>query len=256
MLILRHVAGYNGQNFKNAWTTALSQCTAANEALANAPQVTAHVKKARVFYKVGEYPQDAEGNVSNARGQLAGFNNIVFKAKLELLRACAEKALDPKAAILEIFTNLKTHIRDFAPRVDVDLSGIADGNGRVSIRPPAFDSKVLPRKIAKAFDAIFSEDSYDTGLVPTISEVIEQLSGLLEQLKAAQEAVQGLPTDPSEIQAAAQAANLSAYWQMQAVRRIASNSAEVARTPAIINQLIDTIKTAVDEVVTAVNEIP
>jgi len=249
-------AGNNGANFKGAWTTALAQCTAANEALTAAPQVTAHVKKARVFYKVGESTQEDEANISNARGQLAGFNNIIFKAKLELMRACSEKALDPKTAILEVFSNIKKHITDFAPRVDVDLAGLADGNGRFSIRPPAFDSKVLPHKIGKAFDAIFSEDSWDTGLLPTISEVVEQLSGLMEQLKAAQEAVQGLPTDPSEIQAACAAANLSAYWTMKAVQRVASNSAEIARAPAIMNQLVDTIRTTAGEVTEAVNEIP
>lgn len=246
--------GSNGANFQGAWNAVLQQRDALNTSLTTAPQVAVEVKKGgRLFAKVGETTRDDEANVSTARGNLAGFNNLLFKAKLELTRASAEQALNPKTALVEIFSNLKKHITSFVPRVDVDLSALADGNGRFDVRLPDFDPKILPHKIRVAYLAIFSESVWDTGLIPTIKDCISQIASLNDQFKAAQEAVEGLPKDIAE---AAQAANVSMSWLPRAAARVASNSKEVANAPAILNQLLDTIRWSIEEVQGAINELP
>lgn len=246
--------GSNGPNFQAAWNAVVQQRDAVNAALPAAPQVSVEVKKGgRLFAKVGEVTREDETNVSTARGSIAGFNNVLFKAKLELTRASAEQALNPKTAIIEIFANLKKHISSFVPRVDVDLSGLADGNARFDVSLPDFDPKILPHKIRVAYLALFSESSSDTGLIPTLKDCISQLTSLNDQFKAAQEAIEGLPKD---IAGAAQAANVPMTWIPRATARIASNSKQVASAPAILNQLLDTIRWVIDEVQGAISELP
>jgi uncharacterized protein YukE len=240
--------GSNGPNFKAAWDAMLQTRDSLNRALAEASQVSVSVKKARLNYTVGESKEEDEARVSAAKGQIAGFNNRIFKAKLELMRASAEQALNPKIAMREIFTNLKKHVSSFAPRIDLDLAGIAEGNARFDVRMGNFDPNILPHKIKKAYLALFNERGDDMGLVPTIKDCIGALSGLMDQLKAAQEAVQSLPTDPSAIMDAAKAANLSAMFVPKVPGRVAGNTKQVANAPAILNTLIETIRATCTEI--------
>jgi len=249
-------SGPNGPNFQAAWNQANAARDSLNSALTAAPPVAVHVKKTRVFHKIGQQTEDQEDVVERAKGQVQGFNNAVFKVRLELMRACAEQALNPKNAVLEILQNIKKHIGSLVPRVHADFSQIQDGRVDFDFRMPDFNVNLLPHKIKVAYLAIMSENEDNMGLIPTIKGTISQLSGLIDQFNAIPDAIKSLPTDAGEIQNMCTEASLPVLFIPKVPGRIAHNTQQFGNAPAVLKGLLDTIQMVVKQLQDAIAELP
>merc|ERR1712196_739764 len=128
--------------------------------------------------------------------------------------------------------NIKTAAADANPTVTVDMGALSEGNIELEI-DWGFDPNVLPKNVNKAFNAI-------TGLVDNIKAVVTGAAELPAQFESVKEAIEGLPKDPSAIKDAAGDSNLTPMQIMAVPKKVASNSAEFAKAPPIIPQLLDT----------------
>eukprot|EP00608_Synchroma_pusillum_P011939 CAMPEP_0198421274 /NCGR_PEP_ID=MMETSP1452-20131203/1476_1 /TAXON_ID=1181717 /ORGANISM="Synchroma pusillum, Strain CCMP3072" /LENGTH=355 /DNA_ID=CAMNT_0044141471 /DNA_START=69 /DNA_END=1136 /DNA_ORIENTATION=- len=242
----------NGAVLKTSVEAATRALTAMNTAVSECPGASVSIKKGRIFAAFGESKEEDKPKVKATKTAVVNFNNRMFKVKLELIKASAASALDPKVAFREVVESVKGALKDmFRPNVVLDLGGLAEGNVQFDVNFGDFAVDVLPARIRNAYEAIMGDDPDDLGLVPTVKDVVSQLSGVMDALNAAKEAVEGLPQG-QEFLDKCKEAGLSPGQLLSAPGKLAGNVKMVSTAPAVLQGLLTTISTTASDLKEAI----
>mmetsp|Transcript_49994 Transcript_49994/g.88027 ORF Transcript_49994/g.88027 Transcript_49994/m.88027 type:complete len:380 (-) Transcript_49994:323-1462(-) len=204
------------------------------------------VKYNRVIVVKGDKKDGESKEVAakNATAQYAidSFNSVYFPMKLNLCKAAFEGGL--KDACNEVVENIKKHVKDAIPKVNVDLAKLVEGELVFDISMGEIDFDVLPTMVHKAWDNIMGPE----GLIAIMKLAAKALAEVKAQLEEAKKAIEALPTDPKEIINKAKESGMSPFAAMKVPKKIKGNMAQFARGPNISQSFVDLLKSTCDEV--------
>uniref|UniRef100_A0A7S4JPK6 Uncharacterized protein n=1 Tax=Prymnesium polylepis TaxID=72548 RepID=A0A7S4JPK6_9EUKA len=191
---------------------------------------------------------------TKAMAAMTEFNRAYVSAKAQTLKAALAGGLSQ--AVWEVKDKLKEQLKDaFTPKVSCDLGKLVSGELDISISFGDFSPDTLetmPKKLRAAYDALLGEEEGNLGLIPFLKAVAAECAELMtkgqEMIDAGKELV-GMGMD--ELKEAA--SGLGPMEIMKLPGKLKSNVANSTKLPGILKALLDTIKTLINELMTAIN---
>jgi len=193
---------------------------------------------------------DVFGSLAEAANKLVTGNNSILDAVENVKALLEEKPYPPFGdALKQIFESMKkagpTCVKKF--KFECDFAALAEGKLDVKL-DIEIDDEVLPPKIQKAKAALFGDGKENSGLIAQIQDLVGAFAEVKGALDTALAAVKALPSSPTEIKSAAEAANIQGMELAKTPGRIGDNTKQTTRVPAITKQFLDTVKGTLEEI--------
>jgi len=237
-----------------------AQLAKLNDALKEASMVgVKSVPGGRLGYVAGDVPKDdanAKKQLAEVKTAITGFNNTFFTVKYQLVAMNLKGGLGE--AISEMIANIKKLVADIKPTLEVDLAKIAEGELAITPSLGVDIEKIAntcPKKVKKCLDAVFGEGFLTSGdpmsaggLLAVLVETAKKCAELMTKFNESKDAITALASNPSDIITKSKEAGLDQMAAMKIPGKVAANVKTVTKTPLILADLFNTIKTTATEI--------
>jgi hypothetical protein len=187
------------------------------------------------------------------------FNASFFPVKSGLAKAAFKDGLDIGKIVKQIMDKLKEALKDKIPTVKVDMANLMEGRLDFQIGLPDvpdinefFEAdSLIPPMLKNAWKRINGKG----GLVECLKECASKLKELKPHIEEAINAVKELPTDPNKIKEASKKAltdkKITPFDVPKIPGKMKGNGEQLGRTPQVLQDVVNNLKSTVEELVEA-----